>query len=461
MPPPISPQPRTPTALISLMAPQSLTLAPGFRLGILEYLADFLRDARKGKPDLARQALRLAPLETVEHLFQPNLHALVVASVRPRDRDATQRQTDTGYQHQDLRECERRRDQRGRAGQCPAEQRHHRPPRDAIPPQLADVGLEPDQTKPGLELHHLGRDLRGTGQRIAAPPRQCPLNRSERAGFGLPRRAVGVVALRYEQLVLRHPAGERALDRCALSRDDAMADQGARSSQPGPGARRRFRRRARLLLEHRLPEISLGDPDVFPERQHFLARQPLADLLRSCLQLCGAPDDSLQGFAVDQVAHNASTMTAAPCPPPIHADPSPKRFFSRRSACSRWIVMRVPLAASGCPMAIAPPHTLVRDRSRSSSRSTARYCGANASFTSTRSICSSFIFAFSSALRAAGAGPMPMCFGSTPATAQATSRPRGFRPRAFAYSSLAMTVAAPPSEMPDAFPAVTSPSFLK
>src|SRR6266498_2536476 len=99
--------------------------------------------------------------------------------------------------------------------------------------------------------------------------------------------------------------------------------------------------------------------------------------------------------------------------------------------------MRVPLAASGWPMAIAPPQAFVRVRSRPSSRSTARYCGANASFTSTRSICSSFSFAFSSALRAAGAGPMPMCFGSTPATAHATRRPSGFNPCAFAYSVLA------------------------
>src|SRR2546425_2625667 len=161
------------------------------------------------------------------------------------------------------------------------------------------------------------------------------------------------------------------------------------------------------------------------------------------------------------VAHNASTMPAAPCPPPMHADPSPKRFFSRLSECSRWIVIRVPVAASGWPMAIAPPHTLVRLRSSPSSRSTARYCGANASFTSTRSICSCFIFALSRALRAAGTGPMPICFGSTPATPQATRRPSGFRPCVFAYASLAITVAAPPSEMPDAFPAVTRPSFLK
>src|SRR5437879_1230209 len=117
----------------------------------------------------------------------------------------------------------------------------------------------------------------------------------------------------------------------------------------------------------------------------------------------------------------------------MQAEPSPKRLRCWRRACSRWIVMRVPLAASGCPMAIAPPCTLVLTRSSPNSRSTARYCGANASFTSTRSICSSFIPAFWSALRAAGAGPIPMYLGSTPATAQATSRPSGFRPRALVH----------------------------
>src|SRR5437867_1631344 len=171
--------------------------------------------------------------------------------------------------------------------------------------------------------------------------------------------------------------------------------------------------------------------------------------------------DGFHGVSGGPQAGYASTITAAPWPPPMQAEPRPKRWRRWRRACSRWIVMRVPLAASGCPMAIAPPCTLVLARSSPSSRSTARYCGANASFTSTRSICSSFIPAFWSALRAAGAGPIPMYLGSTPATAQATSRPSGFRPRAFAKASLATTVAAAPSAIPDALPAVTRPSFLK
>ncbi len=47
--------------------------------------------------------------------------------------------------------------------------------------------------------------------------------------------------------------------------------------------------------------------------------------------------------------------------------------------------------------------------------STARYCAANASLTSIKSISSSFRLAFSKALRVAGTGPMPMISGSTPA----------------------------------------------
>src|SRR5438132_486998 len=112
----------------------------------------------------------------------------------------------------------------------------------------------------------------------------------------------------------------------------------------------------------------------------------------------------------------------------MQAEPRPKRWLRRRRAWSRWMVMRVPVAASGWPIATAPPSTLVLARSSPNSFSTARYCGANASFTSTRSSCSSFMLAFWSALRAAGAGPMPMYLGSTPATAHATSRPRGFTP---------------------------------
>ena len=81
---------------------------------------------------------------------------------------------------------------------------------------------------------------------------------------------------------------------------------------------------------------------------------------------------------------------------------------------------------------MAPPSTLVRLRSSPSSFSTARYCGANASFTSKRSTSACFSSALASAARMAGAGPMPMIFGSTPATPHCTMRASGFSPLLFA-----------------------------
>src|SRR5215472_8013754 len=77
---------------------------------------------------------------------------------------------------------------------------------------------------------------------------------------------------------------------------------------------------------------------------------------------------------------------------------------------------RVPLAPSGWPSAIAPPLTLVLSRFRPSTFSTAKYCAANASFTSTRSIWSNVSPASFSAFCEDGTGPIPMMLGSTPGT---------------------------------------------
>ncbi len=67
--------------------------------------------------------------------------------------------------------------------------------------------------------------------------------------------------------------------------------------------------------------------------------------------------------------------------------------------------------------------------------------------------------AFSSAVRIAGAGPMPMRLGSTPTAAQETMRPRTRRSRA--RPAVVRTIIAAPSTMPEALPAVTKPSFSK
>jgi hypothetical protein len=63
--------------------------------------------------------------------------------------------------------------------------------------------------------------------------------------------------------------------------------------------------------------------------------------------------------------------------------------------------------------------------------------------------------AFSSALREAGMGPVPMIAGSTPAVAHAAIRASGVSPRAAASLALIKTTTAAPSLIPDAFPAVT------
>ena len=60
-----------------------------------------------------------------------------------------------------------------------------------------------------------------------------------------------------------------------------------------------------------------------------------------------------------------------------------------------------------------------------------------------------------------GAGPIPMILGSHPATPQPSSRPRTGAPASLARWAVVTRTAASPSTIPDAFPAVTSPSFLK
>src|SRR5690606_15901377 len=157
----------------------------------------------------------------------------------------------------------------------------------------------------------------------------------------------------------------------------------------------------------------------------------------------------------------ASTITAIPCPPPIQAAPRPYRAPRRRSSWIRLIVIRAPDAASGCVIAIAPPFTFVFSWSRPSSRATAANCGANASFTSTRSMSSSVRPAFSSAFRLAGAGPIPMMLGSTPAMPHDTRRPIGLRPLRSAQARLATTHAAATSPMPLALPPLARPPFPK
>mmetsp|Transcript_4605 Transcript_4605/g.15448 ORF Transcript_4605/g.15448 Transcript_4605/m.15448 type:complete len:210 (+) Transcript_4605:41-670(+) len=148
-----------------------------------------------------------------------------------------------------------------------------------------------------------------------------------------------------------------------------------------------------------------------------------------------------------------------PWPPPMHALPRAVDLPVRCSSCARCPRMRAPEAPRGCPRAMAPPFTLKRSRSTPSSFSTESTCPAKASFTSTRSTSPRRTPAASSRPRAAGTGPMPMTVGSHPTRCQPTTRARGASPRRATASSSASTRLAAPSQMPEALPAVTTPSL--
>src|SRR5438874_3060218 len=164
IPLPIKPQPSTPTRWMS-----GNSSAPLFRagLGILERLAHFF-----GDPDEGSRARQLAlagraafpVLESIEHLLQRDLQALVRAAVSAGDHGPSRRQADARHEHQRLGERERRSDERDRAGQPPAQDRHHRGPGDPLRTLLPDVCLESHEAESRLELHDLRGHLTGLGQ---------------------------------------------------------------------------------------------------------------------------------------------------------------------------------------------------------------------------------------------------------------------------------------------------------
>src|SRR5262249_47030041 len=93
---------------------------------------------------------------------------------------------------------------------------------------------------------------------------------------------------------------------------------------------------------------------------------------------------------------------AIPCPPPMHALAMPYVFLRAASSRASVSTSRVPVAPSGCPSAMAPPFTFTFSRSRPRSFSTARYCAANASLISNRSMSFKESLVFSSSPRMAG-----------------------------------------------------------
>src|SRR5436309_6994546 len=95
--------------------------------------------------------------------------------------------------------------------------------------------------------------------------------------------------------------------------------------------------------------------------------------------------------------------------------------------------MRQPDAPIGCPMAMAPPLTLIFDVSQPISLLTPIACAANASLISIRSRSRAVHPAFLRQSWLAGTGPIPMILGSTPADEYALIVASGLSPSECAF----------------------------
>ncbi len=116
---------------------------------------------------------------------------------------------------------------------------------------------------------------------------------------------------------------------------------------------------------------------------------------------------------------------------------------SVRSSSWRALVMRnAPVPPSGWPRAMAPPFGLVRSGSAPTSRCQASTTEAKASLISNRSMSSIAMPVRSSRRCVASIGPVSMSTGSTPTRHVSTTRARGVRPRAAAFSAVIISTAA-------------------
>ncbi len=104
-----------------------------------------------------------------------------------------------------------------------------------------------------------------------------------------------------QQLVFGHPAAQRALHRFAIAGNDSVRHDRPGTGQPRPRPGRDVGRNARLLFQHRLTQVAVGNADVLPERQDLVIRETVADVVFSGLQLGGALDDALQRLTTDEV----------------------------------------------------------------------------------------------------------------------------------------------------------------
>ncbi len=100
---------------------------------------------------------------------------------------------------------------------------------------------------------------------------------------------------------LRHPAAERALDRRPIAGNHPVRDDRSGTRQPRPRSRHDFRRGPRLLFQHRLTQVAVGNTDVLAECQDLGVGEPVADVVLSGLQLGRALDNALQRLTTDEV----------------------------------------------------------------------------------------------------------------------------------------------------------------
>src|SRR6266700_604538 len=294
IPLPMSPQPSTPTRLMSVMS----------RSGDFERLSDLIRDAEERVRLLARQGalgLDLAALEPVEHLIQSDLNLLVLQAVGAQRRhrrgpEGQERHVRERGEHADGKEG-------GGRGGAHAQQRCR--DAEALSADVAQIREQRDVTEAALERSHLAGDLRRPREGEAAAPRsERPLNGGERPDLGLPARVVGVASLHLEQFFLLHPRVERALHRGRVPRDHALGCEAPRAQQPTQHAAALFDGGACPLFEQRLPQVARGNSHVGAEREHVRLGQPLPDVPLAGLQFRRALDDALERVAADELARH-------------------------------------------------------------------------------------------------------------------------------------------------------------
>mmetsp|Transcript_30938 Transcript_30938/g.100755 ORF Transcript_30938/g.100755 Transcript_30938/m.100755 type:complete len:216 (+) Transcript_30938:130-777(+) len=150
-------------------------------------------------------------------------------------------------------------------------------------------------------------------------------------------------------------------------------------------------------------------------------------------------------------------MVALAVPPPSQMARSPKRTRRRRISHRSVAASFAPVAPKGCPSAIAPPFTFRRDGSAPMAFAHAMGTLANASFTSYKPISPMVSPARSSAFWVAGMGPVSIATGSAAATATSRTRASGVSPYFLSAASLTTSIAAAPSAICDADPAVSLP----